>query len=430
VRLPSPAFAAITVLLLLLGPRVQAQHLWWDLEGQKDPTCLYGTITVLATHRDIYYCGADWHPSEPAGGYCGIQHNNEKERRTIFSIWDTSPQLHPRVTEADPDAQTGRFGGEGEGAHTHLVWPWNVGEPVEFFLQKQKTADGNNTEARYYLYDRGTRRWRHISTILSPTGGQQSVETIAGGLNSFLENFSGKEKDVPKLALYRLWLGNAIDEMKPLTSAGGDGVWGQLNDSYFLAEGDGKKLDAVFRGLEKKYGKPVYGAEGKKLEPLTAKPVPAEVVKALKSLPRAEAIQLVSDVPRDDANEIIRSIVSRRSIAIGRDGKLYQSVGTMRVAWNLKQVGDQYQIVNAANGMVIDGSGDQPALKRASGAASQLWSFERAGDAYHIKCKDTGRALDLSGSVTEGAIPIIMWAAKEPPGDSNQLWMLTEVKKK
>jgi hypothetical protein len=147
-------------------------------------------------------------------------------------------------------------------------------------------------------------------------------------------------------------------------------------------------------------------------------------------MPRAEAIQLVSHVPRDDANDVIRSVVSRKSAAIGRDGKLYQSVGTVRVVWKLKQVGDQYQIVNAANGLVLDGSGDQPALKRASGVASQLWSFEWAGDAYRIKYEDTGRVLDLSGGVTEGPTPIIMWAAKEPPGDSNQLWMPTELVKK
>jgi hypothetical protein len=81
-------------------PHAQAQHLWWNLEGQKDATCLYGEITVLATHPCIYYCGANWHPGEPAGGYCGIQHNSETERRTIFSIWDTNPTLHPKVTEA------------------------------------------------------------------------------------------------------------------------------------------------------------------------------------------------------------------------------------------------------------------------------------------------------------------------------------------
>ncbi len=268
---------------LILCPRAQAQHLWWNLEGHKDPTCLYGTITVLATHRDIYYCGANWHPGAPAGGYCGIQHNSDKERRTIFSVWDTSPQLHPRATQADPETQTSRFGGEGAGEHTHLVWPWKVGETVQFFLQKQNGANGTTTDARYSVYDRVAKRWRHVSTIRSPIGGQKSVETVGGGLNSFLENFSGKDKEAPKLALYRLWLGNSVEEMKPLTKAGGDGIWGQLDDAYFLAEGNDKKLDAVFRDLEKQHGKPVFGGAGKKLEPLTAKPVPAEVIEALKA---------------------------------------------------------------------------------------------------------------------------------------------------
>ena len=113
------------------------KHLAWDLEGRRNATCLYGTVTVLATHPAIYYCGANWHPGEPAGGYCGIQHNSEQERRTIFSIWDTSPQLHPRTTEADPDAVFGRFGGEGEGGHTHMLWPWKEGEPFQFFVHKQ-----------------------------------------------------------------------------------------------------------------------------------------------------------------------------------------------------------------------------------------------------------------------------------------------------
>ena len=87
---------------LLIGHKAEAQHLWWNLEGQKEATCLYGEITVLATHPAIYYCGANWHPGEAAGGYCGIQHNSATEKRTIFSIWDTTPALHPNVSEADP----------------------------------------------------------------------------------------------------------------------------------------------------------------------------------------------------------------------------------------------------------------------------------------------------------------------------------------
>ncbi len=275
---------------LMLAPEARAQHLWWDLDGQKEATCLYGTITVLATHPAIYYCGANWHPGEPAGGYCGIQHNSTRERRTIFSVWDTSPRLHPQITEADPRTVHNRFGGEGEGGHTHAIWPWKVGETFQFFVRKQPGTAPDTTEARFYVLDGKAGGWRHLATITSPNGGHKSVETFGGGLNSFLENFAGREKDVPKLALYRLWLGPSVETLRPLTRARGDGLWGVLNDSYFLAEGDRAKLDAVFRDQEKTYGKPDFGAKGRDLPPISAKAVPDEVIQALKTLPTAPAV--------------------------------------------------------------------------------------------------------------------------------------------
>jgi hypothetical protein len=272
----------------LLCATASAQHLWWNLEGQRDATCLYGETTVLATAPAIYYCGANWHPGEPAGGYCGIQHNGTQERRTIFSIWDTSPQLHPKVTEADPDTVFGRFGGEGEGGHTHMLWPWNTNETFQFFVRKQPGSETNTTDARYYIYDRSAKEWRHSATITSPDGGQRSVATLGGGINSFLENFAGRDRETPKLAVYRLWLGPSVDGMKCLTDAQGDGIWGELHGAYFLAEGNRAALDAVFSGLEKEYGKPVFGEKRKGLSPIEAKPIPAAVLEALKDLPRAK----------------------------------------------------------------------------------------------------------------------------------------------
>jgi hypothetical protein len=271
----------------LLCATASAQHLWWDLEGQRDATCLYGEITVLATHPAIYYCGANWHPGEPAGGYCGIQDNSTTERRTIFSIWDTSPQLHPKVTEADPDTVFGRFGGEGEGGHTHMLWPWHTNETFQFFVRKEPGSETNTTDARYYIYDRSAGKWRHSATITSPDGGHRSVATLGGGINSFLENFAGRDREVPKLALYRLWLGPSVDGMQCLTNARGDGIWGELHGAYFLAEGNRAALDAVFSGLEKEYGKPVFGERRKGLSPIEAKPIPTAVLEALKDLPRA-----------------------------------------------------------------------------------------------------------------------------------------------
>lgn len=284
-------FSLATASLLLSGSSLPAQHLWWNLAGQRDATCLYGEITVLATHPAIYYCGANWHPGEPAGGYCGIQHNSLTEKRTIFSIWDTSPTLHPRVTEADPNTVHGRFGGEGEGGHTHMLRPWKVGETFQFFVQKQPGAQPDTTDTRYYLFDRSAGKWRHSATICNPNGGQASVATLGGGMNSFLENFLGRDRDVPKIALYRLWLGPSGDKLKCLTGATGDGTWGQLHGAYFLAEGSKDALEKTFAGLEKDYGKPVYGVRGQRLEPIPDAPVPATVVSALAQLPRAPKVQ-------------------------------------------------------------------------------------------------------------------------------------------
>ncbi len=270
--------SAFTLVLVgVLCPSAMAQHLWWNLEGERDGRWLCGEITVLATHPGIYYCGANWHPGEPAGGYCGIQHNGPRERRTIFSIWDTSDELHPRVTFADPETIHDRFGGEGEGAHTHMLWPWKERQTFSFLVRKQPGKEPGTTNASYFIFDRTRSVWRHSATITSPDGGKPSVATMGGGLNSFLENFAGRDKQVPKLALYRLWLGPRLDLLKPLTRARGDGLWGQMHDAYFLAEGDREKLTDLFSALEPIYGKPVIGGQGTSLAPLSERPAPFSV---------------------------------------------------------------------------------------------------------------------------------------------------------
>jgi len=194
------------------------------------------------------------------------------------------------VTEADPKTLHGRFGGEGEGGHTHMLWPWKVGETFQFFVQKQPGAEPDTTDTRYYVYDRSVGKWRHSATISNPNGGKSSVATVGGGMNSFLENFLGRDRELPKVALYRLWLGPSVDKLKCLTRAGGDGTWGQLHGAYFLAEGSKDALEKTFTGLEQDYGKPVHGVKGQRMEPIPDVPVPAAVVSALEKLPRAAKV--------------------------------------------------------------------------------------------------------------------------------------------
>jgi len=277
--------------VLLSASSALAQHLWWNLAGQGDGTCLYGEITVLATQTTTYYCGANWHPGEPAGGYCGIQHNGPQERRTIFSIWDTSPDLHPEITEAGPQTVFGRFGGEGEGGHTHMLWNWKTNQTFRFFVRKQPGLRPDTTDTRYYIYDLAGKKWLHLATINNPNGGHPSVATLGGGVNSFLENFSGEDPAAPRLALYRLWLGPDAEHLKCLTQAVGDGPWGELHDAYFLASGGTNQLSVVFSSLESQYGKPVFGGQGIHLNPISDRALSARLLEELKHLPRANIVK-------------------------------------------------------------------------------------------------------------------------------------------
>ncbi len=270
-------------MVTLLGwtSSVSAQHFWWDLKGHQTDTCLYGQITVLTTHEHTYFCGANWHAGEPAGGYCGIQNNTGEEHRTIFSIWDTAPKLHPTAAAFDSRTQVGRFGGEGEGGHTHMIWPWKVRQTFEFFVQKVPGTKPDTTDARYYIYDIEKKTWIHSATITSPNGGFKAVTNLGGSINSFLENFSGHDKSAPRLALYRLWMGPNLTAMAPLTRGAGDGKWGILHDAYFLAQGDAARLQDVFTSLQADYGKPTFPGKDVKLPPLSETPMSPSVVKAL-----------------------------------------------------------------------------------------------------------------------------------------------------
>ncbi len=116
-------------------------------------------------------------------------------------------------------------------------------------------------------------------------------KTMGGGINSFLENFSGENRSAPRLALYRLWLGPDADHFRCLTHAVGDGIWGELHDTYFLASGGSNELDTVFSSLESQYGKPVCGAKGIHLDPLTDRALSADVIDQLKHLPCAASTE-------------------------------------------------------------------------------------------------------------------------------------------
>jgi hypothetical protein len=91
--------------------------------------------------------------------------------------------------------------------------------------------------------------------------------------------------------MYRLWLGPDVEHLKCLTRAAGDGIWGELDDNYFLAAGSTNALAAVFARLASEYGQPAFGGKGKPLPPISDRGLSPELIHALENLPRAEPVK-------------------------------------------------------------------------------------------------------------------------------------------
>jgi hypothetical protein len=269
-----------------------AQHLIWKPRPATEKiTCLYGEIQVLATGPTTYYCGCNWWPGSPAGGYTGIQDAGNGRRLMIFSVWDTSATLHPSTTAADPRTQYSRFGGEGEGAHTNLDYHWKIGETYRYYVTKVQDATGANTLVNSYFYDANRKKWVHEATIASPNDGHESVATFGGMLNSFLENWAGQEPRTPRLALYRLWLGTSPKHMANVTQASGDGNWGVLKDTFYLAAGDDQALAPILTAAEKGGARAIRGKTDHSTLTVHRRNLPGSVLRALEHLPAAPPVK-------------------------------------------------------------------------------------------------------------------------------------------
>ena len=63
----------LLVNVAVLCPSLRAQHLWWNLEGQRDATCLYGEITVLENFLGRDKAAVKLAIFRDAGGAAGVR---------------------------------------------------------------------------------------------------------------------------------------------------------------------------------------------------------------------------------------------------------------------------------------------------------------------------------------------------------------------
>lgn len=162
-----------------------------------------------------------------------MQINSEKERRIIFSVWDSGGEAVNRSKVGDANrvhlvakgdgVDAGDFGNEGTGGHSHLVFPWKTGE-VQKFMVTAKPDEATHTIFSGYYFRPDKKEWMLISSWNAPQDGGW-----LHGLYSFSENFSGSNGQLRRKALFGNQWGKTAD-----------GDWVELTTAAFSHDRTGK----------------------------------------------------------------------------------------------------------------------------------------------------------------------------------------------
>jgi hypothetical protein len=149
-----------------------------------------------------------------SGGYFGIQ-SREKDRWVLFSVWDPAVgQGTTQAIEQGENVVVQRFGGEGTGGQSYLVYDWKAGTTYRFLTRGRPDGAGNTLfSAWFYAPELG--KWTFISTWKRP-----NTVTYLTGNHSFLENFYDENGWMGrKVQLHQQWMRTDSGEWKELTTA-------------------------------------------------------------------------------------------------------------------------------------------------------------------------------------------------------------------
>ncbi len=196
-------------------------------EAKEEVEWFYLEVTPKTEPLWSYYMATGWHR-----GYFGMQVNSPTERRIIFSVWDAGNEAVDRGKVEDEDrvklmgkgsgVNAGDFGNEGTGGHSHLVYPWKLGDTVHFLMRAE--AEGDKTIYTGWFRDSKKKDWRLVSSFRAPKDGK-----YLHGLYSFNENFGGQNGDERRVCEF----GNGWVKTK-------SGKWIPLTTASFTHDGHGK----------------------------------------------------------------------------------------------------------------------------------------------------------------------------------------------
>lgn len=220
-------------------------HIWYPVG--EDTEWFYNEVTAEEDPLATYYMACGF-----SRGYFGMQVNGPRERRIIFSIWDSGNEAVDRSRVAPEDqvqllakgegVYASGFGNEGTGGHSHWVYPWKTHVAQKFLVHAEPKGAMTIYTAYFWASEEGG--WRLIASFSAPHDGK-----LLRGLYSFVEDFNGDNGNLKRKALYGpAWIHTTARGWEPLVTArfthdgtGGkdriDYDFGIENDRYFLQNG-------------------------------------------------------------------------------------------------------------------------------------------------------------------------------------------------
>ncbi len=212
------------------GRRGPSVHLNYLLPENENIEWFYNEISVPEGNDVI---GSYYMANGFGEGYFGIQVNDYKERRILFSVWSPfqtdDPNSIPdedkiKLLSKGDKVHTGEFGNEGSGGQSYLIYPWKS-EVTYKFLTHIDPLGNNSTNYTAYFYSPEEMKWILIASFNRP-----KTNTYYKRANSFLENFDPETGYTTRRGLYKnQWACNK------------EGKWIEINQIKFTADQTARK---------------------------------------------------------------------------------------------------------------------------------------------------------------------------------------------
>ena len=202
------------------GRRGPSVHLRYEVPRDRKLRYAYSEITVPKGQDPI---GSFFMANGFGEGYFGFQVNGPSERRILFSVWSPFKTNNPRDIPKDqritalasgPKVHVGKFGNEGSGGQSYLVYPWKAGKCYRFLTEVKPDGKGNTTYTSWFG-DKAADEWRLIASFRRP-----KTNTDLRGFHSFLESFSPVHGYIGRRAQYgNVWVRDVDGQWHECTRA-------------------------------------------------------------------------------------------------------------------------------------------------------------------------------------------------------------------